>query len=84
MPDQIPNQDNIGVVLAFITPGIIQLLMDNRRITAEAASILLYNSRLYKLLEDEETKLWHLSYPILYDMLEEELTTGEITFPEEQ
>ena len=72
------------MVLAFITPGIIQLLMNNRNITAEAASILLYNSRLYKLLETEETKLWHLSYPILYDMLEEELTTGDITFPEEQ
>ncbi|MDR2614968.1 MAG: hypothetical protein LBC28_00145 [Oscillospiraceae bacterium] len=78
------NQANISVVLTFITPGIIQLLMDNRDITAEAASILLYNSRLYRLLEKEKTKLWHLSYPILYDMLEEELTTGEITFPEEQ
>jgi len=78
------NQENLNVTLTFITPGIIQLLMDNRRVTAEAASILLYNSKLYKLLEDEKTKLWHLSYPILYDMLEEELTTGEITFPEEQ
>ena len=78
------NQDNLGTVLALITPGIIQLLMDNRKITTEAASILLFNSRLYDLLEDEETKLWHLSYPILYDMLEEELTKGQITFPEEQ
>ncbi|MDR0841996.1 MAG: hypothetical protein LBP68_01085 [Acidobacteriota bacterium] len=78
------NQDNLNTVLAFITPGIIQLLMNNRKITAEAASILLYNSRLYRLLEDEETKLWHLSYTILYDMLEEELKTGKITFPEEQ
>ena len=78
------NQENLNVVLTFITPGIIQLLMDNRHITAEAASILLYNSRLYYLLEDENTKLWHLSYPLLYDMLEEELTTGNITFPEEQ
>ena len=78
------NQVNLNVVLTFITPGIIQLLMNNREITAEAASMLLYNSRLYQLLEDEDTKLWHLSYPILYDMLEEELTTGEITFPEEQ
>ena len=58
--------------------------MNNRKITAEAASMLLYNSKLYQLLEDNDTKLWHLSYPILYDMLEEELTTGEITFPEEQ
>ena len=78
------NQENVGIVLTFITPGIIQLLMNNRHITAEAAAILLYNSRMYKLLEEEETKLWHLSYPILYDMLEEELTKGEITFPEEQ
>ena len=78
------NQENLNVVLTFITPGIIQLLMNNRNVTAEAASMLLYNSRLYRLLEDEETKLWRLSYPILYDMLEEELTTGEISFPEEQ
>jgi len=78
------NQENLNVVLTFITPGIIQLLMNNREITAEVASMLLYNSKLYRLLEDEDTKLWHLSYPILYDMLEEELTTGEITYPEEQ
>jgi hypothetical protein len=78
------NQENLNVVLTFITPGIIQLLMDSRHITADAASMLLYNSKLYSLLEDADTKLWHLSYPILYDMLEEELTTGEITFPEEQ
>jgi hypothetical protein len=78
------NQENLGAVLSFITPGIIQLMMDERKITAEAASILLYNSHLYELLEDEETKLWHLGYPILCDMLEEELTKGAITFPEEQ
>ena len=78
------TQDNLNTILMFITPGILQMLMDNRAITAEGASILLYNSKLYKLLEDEETKLWHLSYPILYDMLEEELATGKITFPEEQ
>ena len=78
------DQEKLNIILTFITPGIIQLLMEHRQITAEAASILLYNSRLYDLLEDDKTKLWHLSYPILYDMLEEELTTGEITFPEEQ
>ena len=78
------SQESLNVTLTLITPGIIQLLMGNRNITAEAASMMLYNSKLYKLLEDETTKLWHLSYPILYDMLEEELSTGEITFPEEQ
>jgi hypothetical protein len=28
--------------------------------------------------------MWRLGYPLLYDLLEEELTTGKITYPEEQ
>jgi hypothetical protein len=35
-------------------------------------------------LEDEKTKVWRLGYPLLYDLLAEELDTGNITFPEEQ
>jgi len=68
----------------MITPGIVNLLMENRHIDLETATSLLYNSDLYKALEDEKTKVWRLSYPILYDLLEEELSTGKITYPEEQ
>jgi len=75
---------SISPVIAFITPGIITLLMDNRKLSLEEASDILYNSQLYKTLEDEETKVWRLGYPLLYDLLEEELTTGNITWPEEQ
>jgi hypothetical protein len=78
------TQDNVNNVLAFITPGILQLLTEKRNISDEAAADLLYNSRLYSLLENESTKLWHLGFPLLFDMLEEELETGNITFPEEQ
>jgi len=78
------NQQNLYATLAFITPGIIKLLMDNRKLGEEAAAKLLYDSELYKVLENEESKLWRLSFPILYDLLEEELTTGKITWPEEQ
>jgi len=76
--------DNISPVLAMITPGILSLLMEKRTLSLEEASSLLYNSQLYKVLEDEKTKLWRLGYPLLYDLLEEELATGKITFPEEQ
>jgi hypothetical protein len=31
-------------------------------------------------LEDEETKVWRLGYPLLYDLLEEELATGIISY----
>jgi hypothetical protein len=75
---------DISPVIAMITPGILELLMKNRHITLPEAGKLLYNSALYAALEDEATKVWRLSYPLLYDLLEEELSTGKITFPEEQ
>jgi len=78
------DKKNISSVIAMITPGIIKLLMENRKLNLEDASEKLYNSQLYKTLEDEETKVWRLSYSLLYDLLEEELTTGKITFPDEQ
>jgi len=78
------NQESLYSVIAIVTPGIIQHLMDDRNITEESAAELLYNSFLYSKLEDEETKLWRLSPLTLYDLLAEELTTGKITWPEEQ
>ncbi|MDR3296065.1 MAG: hypothetical protein LBT26_09610 [Clostridiales Family XIII bacterium] len=78
------NQKNVSAVIALITPGIISLLMEKRDLSLERATGILYNSQLYRLLEDEATKLWRLSHTVLYDLLEEELDRGEITFPEEQ
>jgi len=77
-------EKSISSVIAMITPGIISLLMENRSISLEEAAGLLYHSQLYSALEDEKTKVWRLGYPLLYDLLEEELTTGKITYPEEQ
>ena len=75
---------SISPVIAMITPGIINLLMENRGLSLEGASDILYGSQLYKTLEDEKTKVWRLGYPLLYDLLMEELTTGHISWPEEQ
>jgi hypothetical protein len=49
----------------------------------EDALNLLYSSKLYEKLEHEETKVWHLSVPTLYDLLIEERESGKIIFPEE-
>jgi hypothetical protein len=75
---------DISAVVAMIAPGILQLLQEKRGLTLTQASGVLYNSKLYAVLEDEATKAWRLGYPELYDLLEEELTTGGITWPEEQ
>jgi hypothetical protein len=79
-----PTQETLYATLAIITPGILNLLMTNRGVTKEDAAALLFNSKLYSKLENEKTKLWHLSSLCLYELLEEELTTGKITWPEEQ
>lgn len=79
------NQENLYALIALVTPGILRLLMDARGIDEKSAGKLLYNSHLYRLLEDSETRLWRVSYAELYDLLEEELTTGNISnWPEEQ
>jgi len=75
---------SIAPVIAMITPGILSLIIENHKVSLKDASEMLYNSHLYSFLEDEKTKMWRLGYPILYDLLIEELETGTITFPEEQ
>ena len=77
-------ENSISPIIAVITPGIMNLLIEQRKLTVEEAAATLYNSQLYKDLEDEKTKVWRLGYPLLYDLLEEELETGKITYPEEQ
>ena len=78
------DNKKLVAVLTLVTPNIIELIKDRRGLAYDAAAEALYNSRLYSLLEDYETGLWRLSPHMLYSLLDEELTTGKITFPEEQ
>ena len=54
----------------------------NKLVSEEKAIEILYNSKLYKYMENEKTKTWQYSTTLLYELLLEELDTGEINFPE--
>ncbi len=41
---------------------------------------IVYNSKLYSLLEKEMSKVWYYSTPTLYQILSEELEIGNIDF----
>ena len=69
--------------LFLVTPQIIELITSKNQIDEEKATELLYTSELYAQLEDEKTKLWHLSPLALFEMFCEEQETGKITYPEE-
>ena len=70
-------------ILTLILPRLISLIAEKENINEIEATNQLYQSELYTLLEDEDTKLWHFSPLALYHMYEEERRTGKITFPEE-
>ncbi len=69
--------------LEMLIPLVIKEIMKSRNITEREAFELLYSSFLYSKLEIESTKLWHLSQLTLANLLNEEIETGNIIFPEE-
>ena len=67
----------------LLVPQIVSLIAEKHSCNELDAIRALYESKLYSLLEKEETKLWHLSAPALFELYDEEVRTGSITFPEE-
>jgi len=77
------NNNKLATALIFLVPQILELIAKELSVNYEKAAEMFYSSELYKVLEEEETKLWHLSAHALFEMYQEELETGKITFPEE-
>ena len=69
--------------LQMLIPMVVQTIMEKRNISVIEAIRLLYISGLYKKLEVEKTKLWHLSPMALYELLDNEINTGKLVFPTE-
>ena len=67
-------------ILTLLVPQVINLICENYPLDEMTASREFYESKVYSLLEQEDTKLWHFSPLTLYNMYEEEQKTGKITF----
>ena len=77
------SEKGIKGMLELIVPRLLRMIMEKQSLTEKEALTQLYASDLYRQLEREETKLWHLSIPTLYEMWLEEKERGHITYPEE-
>lgn len=77
------SEKGIKGMLELIVPRLLRMIMEKQSLTEEEALTQLYASELYRQLEREETNLWHLSLPTLYEMWLEEKEHGHITYPEE-
>lgn len=70
-------------ILTLLVPQIVNLICENYPLDELAASRAFYQSKVYSLLEQEETKLWHFSPLTLFNMFDEEQRTGDFQMPEE-
>ena len=65
------------MVLQTMSTSLVEKIITDKGLDENTAMENLYSSKLYAMLEKEETKLWHYSVPMLYDLYVEELTTGD-------
>ncbi len=77
------EQKKFEAILVLLVPQLVSLITVKHNCDELTATRSLYESKLYSFLEKEETKLWHLSASALFELYDEEVKTGNITFPEE-
>ena len=58
------------------------MIASRRQIAEKDAIKLLYTSKLYATLEQEDTKVWQYSTPMIYSLLEQEWNSGMISYPD--
>ena len=69
-------------LLPFKVEGIVEQLIEGRKMSLQDALKYLYSSQLYALLEREETKMWYYSPQMLLHLLDNEKNTGKLTLPQ--
>lgn len=77
------NDHQLSGILVLLVPQVIKEIMDNENQTESEATENFYTSKVYSVLENEKSKLWHLSPKALYELYKQERQTGKIDFPEE-
>jgi len=74
--------DKFAVLLQVIVQGLVKKIVDEKGLDGNIVIEKLYTSELYEALEDEKTKVWHYSVPMLYDLWEREMDAGTLVLPE--
>ena len=69
-------------VLSVIVAELADKIMTESDLDDNDAMETLYASALYAALENEKTKVWHYSVPMLYDLYKTEVATGRLELPD--
>lgn len=82
-PDFQMNKEQFSAIMGILVAETIHLIAERDKCDEMAAADEFYSSKVYALLEDEETKVWHFSPLTLANMFDEEKKKGTFELPEE-
>lgn len=68
--------------LWLLMPTLINIVAEKRDIDFMKALELVYNSKLYRDMENEQAKIWHFSEETLADWIKLELDGKSFEYPE--
>lgn len=66
----------------ILIPQIVEIIIQREKIVEDEALLRFYLSKTYKMLSNEESKLWYYSPLTIYEIWKNELETGELILPE--
>jgi len=68
-------------IMPFKLQQLVELIMEKKQLGIEDAFHYFYTSNCYRLLLQEDTKLWYMSALGIFELLEEEKKAGKIENP---
>lgn len=72
-----------SALLGLLVPQVVAYIAAETQGDELIATKQFYRSKVYALLEDESTKMWHFSPKTLFLLFDEEQRCGTFTVPEE-
>jgi len=76
------ERNKFAALIPLLIGGLTNKIIETTGVSEDEALEKLYNSELYAAIENEETKVWTYSVPMLYDLYHTEITTGKLELPD--
>lgn len=76
------GHEQFVAIMPYISADLVNMIAQKQNITEVDALNKLYSSKLYGLLEKEETKVWQYSTDMLYSLFVKEEQTNHLVFPD--
>lgn len=71
-----------AMLSVVLVPQVVEIIIQKEKMVEDEALLRFYLSKTYKMLSNEESKLWYYSPLTIYEIWKNEQKTGELILPE--